>query len=629
MPNPQEQIADLKARLQNARDDAERRELLSHLSQALFRIDPKEAKNLAQQACELAEALGDTQGLANSLSALGFAEYKNANYAKAIETLLRALHLQEQMGDEYGRAMTLHRLGSVYTETSAYTKAHEHLLQSLDIWRRRDDKEQIARGLNSMGMIYKCLGDYTKALNVYFESLDIRTVYGDAYDQAFTLNNIGNLYYRMNDHDAAMQYYQQCLDIRQEQNDQFGIAVTLGNISNIHLARFEYEQALDYAHRSLEIRETLGENYGKLLILRNIGLIYLRMEDQATALTYLQEGLKISRLMGNRKMEASILMTIGDITHKNNNLEEAIEILSQALTIAADISESMLEYDIHDLLASIYEHQQNSQQALHHYRRFTELRNEVMGRETKETIAALQLRHDIQSAEKEKEKLRRKLLESEHQTLRAQINPHFMFNSLNSIQYFLLRSEKESAHRYLTKFARLMRLIMNNSRFSLVSLREEIESLKLYLELEQLRFGERFTYTFTIDPDLDEMLVQIPPMVLQPYVENAIWHGLLSKERGGLLSISLEKESEEQILCIIEDNGIGREESQRRKTRKGRKHKSAGMSLIQERLRLIAQATNKEARVTIIDLKETQDQASGTRVEVLLPLTTEDDDWDD
>ncbi|MCE7935944.1 MAG: histidine kinase, partial [Chlorobi bacterium CHB2] len=124
------------------------------------------------------------------------------------------------------------------------------------------------------------------------------------------------------------------------------------------------------------------------------------------------------------------------------------------------------------------------------------------------------------------------MLEWEHTAFRAQVNPHFLFNALNSIQYFLVSHDSESANRYLSRFARLMRLALENSRSALISLKSELECVGLYMALEQLRFGERLGYSVEVSEEIDEEEVQVPPMIVQPYLENAIWHGLLPRESG-------------------------------------------------------------------------------------------------
>ena len=219
---------------------------------------------------------------------------------------------------------------------------------------------------------------------------------------------------------------------------------------------------------------------------------------------------------------------------------------------------------------------------------------------------------------KEREKLKReyerKIAEVEMSSLRAQMNPHFMFNSLNSINNFILKNDPDNASGYLTKFSRLMRLILDNSRSEWVLFENELKALELYIELEVLRFDNAFDYSIEIAPDVDAAFVLVPPMIIQPYVENAIWHGLLHrKETGGKLDIRVWK-NKEALKIEIADNGIGREEAKKRKSKTATRQKSHGMQITAQRLDIINKLYNVNAAVTIRDVVRETDPAAGTVV---------------
>lgn len=211
----------------------------------------------------------------------------------------------------------------------------------------------------------------------------------------------------------------------------------------------------------------------------------------------------------------------------------------------------------------------------------------------------------------------KQLFELEQKALQLQMNPHFLFNSLNSIQSFVLNNDTDNAIRYLSKFSQLMRRTLANSRESMIPLRDEIQALTLYLEIEKLRFDEKFGFTIHLDPNIDDSYIEIPPMILQPYVENAIIHGLMHTTEKGLLriNISLEKEN---IICVIEDNGVGREKAAEIKKQSGIERKSRGMLITKERLEILNLYSKDQYTVKIIDLKDGNGKATGTRVEVRL-----------
>jgi sensor histidine kinase YesM len=212
-------------------------------------------------------------------------------------------------------------------------------------------------------------------------------------------------------------------------------------------------------------------------------------------------------------------------------------------------------------------------------------------------------------------KFDKQVMDVEMKALRAQMNPHFIFNSLHSISRYVMDNDKENTLEYLSKFANLMRLTLENSREKEVPLEKDLDALELYIQLEALRMKNNFTYNIEIDPQLDKEDTLIPPLLLQPFVENAIIHGLKDNENG-LIKISVKKEKDEMICCVIEDNGTGNKET----VASERKHKSLGKKIVNERLNIINQLKKVKASVHIFDLHNNENNESGMRVELLLPL---------
>lgn len=213
-----------------------------------------------------------------------------------------------------------------------------------------------------------------------------------------------------------------------------------------------------------------------------------------------------------------------------------------------------------------------------------------------------------------------RIAQTEIAALRAQMNPHFIFNCLNSIQYFAANNEADVASDYLTKFSRLIRLVLENSRSEKVTLHNELETLRLYVEMEAMRFGQKLIYAIEIAPHTDTDTIQIPPLLIQPFVENAIWHGLMHKPEGGEVCIKVE-ESENQTLTIhIIDNGIGRERATAIQSKSATKKKSFGMKVTSERIALINQLYRSQTQVQIIDLKDANHNPLGTHVVVKIPV---------
>jgi sensor histidine kinase YesM len=213
-----------------------------------------------------------------------------------------------------------------------------------------------------------------------------------------------------------------------------------------------------------------------------------------------------------------------------------------------------------------------------------------------------------------------KIAETEITALRSQMNPHFIFNCLNSIKLYSLENDSESASVYLTKFSKLIRLVLDNSRSERLTLEKEIETLRLYIEMEIMRFKEKVQYEMVISHEIDQQYVEIPPLLIQPFVENAIWHGLMHKELGGKVSILVNLIEENMLEIQVIDNGVGREKSDEYKSKTATKHKSFGMKVTNERIDLINQIYKTKAKVEIIDLYDANHTGIGTKVIIQIPI---------
>jgi len=213
--------------------------------------------------------------------------------------------------------------------------------------------------------------------------------------------------------------------------------------------------------------------------------------------------------------------------------------------------------------------------------------------------------------------------EMEMQALRAQMNPHFIFNSLNTIRYFVLNNENEKASDYLGKFARLLRMVLQNSRENTIPLSEELEALRLYLEIEARRFGDSFQYRIIIPEDLDTDGIIVPPLLLQPFAENAIWHGLLHSDKPNKELLVRISEEEDACVFTIEDNGVGRDKAREMKSRSATAKKSFGMQITNKRVELFNKNFASQIEIDVRDLVSPDGEAAGTAVEIRYLLNFE------
>ena len=226
---------------------------------------------------------------------------------------------------------------------------------------------------------------------------------------------------------------------------------------------------------------------------------------------------------------------------------------------------------------------------------------------------------NVKRKERIKAAYQRKLDEVEMQALRSQMNPHFLFNSLNSIQHYIIKNKQHEAVDYLGRFSRLVRLILQNSRSKMVPLADELEALQLYMELESLRFKVKFDHEIDISPSINPATMEIPPMLMQPFVENAIWHGIQHKGEKGNILVKIDRD-EDQLICSIQDDGIGREAAKQFKRKSKKRHRSMGLKITKDRLEMLNHDQEGVASFTIVDLYDESQQAKGTKVVFRLPL---------
>ncbi|HEY1039759.1 MAG TPA: histidine kinase, partial [Bacteroidia bacterium] len=205
-------------------------------------------------------------------------------------------------------------------------------------------------------------------------------------------------------------------------------------------------------------------------------------------------------------------------------------------------------------------------------------------------------------------------------SLRGQMNPHFIFNALNSVNHYVSQNDERQANRYLSDFSRLMRLVMDSSKFDVIPVTEELEMLRLYLQLEHVRFQEKFTYNIQVDDEVENGEFMIPPMLIQPYLENAVWHGLRYIEGKGTLDLKLSLHNSE-LVVVITDSGIGRQKSKELKTQNQKKHTSLGMQNIENRIDIMNQVFNTSIRVEISDAFPGATN-TGTLVKLYIPQKT-------
>jgi len=611
----------------------------------------------------------------NQLSEL----YTYENVQKSIEFAKQALHLAEDSENREDQSTALRNIGTGYRIQGDMRIAVDYHLQAVDIILEMNKPAYLAHAYSDLGIDYAEMGDYDKSTEYFLKSLSTyeailveREDPAIRFNYAICLNNVGINYDLLGLHDKAMEAYQESMKISKEIGDDELTADGLNNIGLIFELKGEYGKALDYLKQALIIYEILGYKRTIGIATANIGLIYSSLEEYDQSLTYHQRTLDIFKQIEDKSSEALATVNIASTYMDMNRPGSAYPYIIRAIDMASEInSKTTLEMG-YEILSEYYRATNNFKDAYEIQKKANALKDSLYKLELTENIAEMQTKYETEKKEQEiqlltkdneiqnlkikkqstqlyflvsfvvlillvsylifnryklKQKqyqsdLEKKNLETEQRMLRSQMNPHFIFNSMNSIQSYISGNDNFTAMTYLSKFAQLMRGILENSRQVMISLEDEINTLNLYVELEQLRFKNKFEFKLQVDPTLYPETTYIPPMLVQPFAENAIKHGLKNINGNGLLDIRFAKK-DGLIKCIIKDNGIGRESASTMNENRSKDHQSLGMQVTKERIDAFKHEKNSNSNLEIIDLKNNEGKASGTKVNVLFPYEEE------
>lgn len=421
------------------------------------------------------------------------------------------------------------------------------------------------------GQLYLALGQYQKALTHFKQGYQFSQ--HASYEIGHTLhaNGLATAYLKLQDYPKAMYYAKEAVSISKKMHALLQEQMAIGTISKIYAAKKDFTKAYYYN----QLYKSLGDSLAPEEYKRKLSLI--QVKDQ----------------LEMQKKEAQLLSTKNQISQQQIKLQESTlkrRSLLLYIFVAALLSTFLLLLLV--------------------YRNIKLKRRKVQLQQLMEQVNAQQ---KLTVLENEKTNL-------EMQALRAQMNPHFIFNCLSSINRYILINKTEEASDYLTKFSRLIRMALINSEKSMITLESELEALRLYLDLERLRFKNAFNYSITFINNIDTNTVYIPPMLIQPFAENAIWHGLMHKKGTGCLEIQL-CAANKTLTCTIIDNGIGRNMAASFNSRSAEKNKSMGVEITTGRLALLNKSKNEAAVFNIEDLTDDEGNGCGTKVILSMPYS--------
>ncbi len=596
----------------------------------------EQAKSYADSLRIYSEKLNDSSGIAYSQFYYGTIARYTGQYSDALDHLQTFVGHYSTVGDSIKVSHGLFQMGSVYQNIGNYEKAVELLYRALKIHEQKKDQSSINEALNNIAIVLKKAKQYDESQRMFERVLLTDSLNTDV------LMNLGNLYGEKGELETAEKYYLKALKIDEESGNERFVAFDLENLGNLYIKKKAYDKALSYGMRALRIREGLPYKIDNIYSLKQMGIIYLKKNDHATAKNYLVEAEKVARSINAKFQLKDIYKNSAQVHFKEQNYLKAFEHQKNF----SDLNDSLLNKETQRLINGIkikYETQKKDQQIALLAKEKQLQEKEIQKESTikKAFIGGFilifllgtsiiynnrqKLKNQRLLSEKDKKinevHFKQKVSELEMKALRAQINPHFLFNCMNSINLMILENNNENASKYLAKFSKLIRLILENAEHPTVSLKKETELLESYIQLEKLRFKGKINYHIAIDETIDADDTYLPSMILQPFVENAILHGIMHKEKdeAGVVKILIKEDKNAMLYCIIEDNGVGREKAAQLLDKSVLKSKSMGMKITEDRLRLLSKK-GWEKLVSIVDLKDTVNKALGTRVEINIPI---------
>lgn len=581
-----------------------------------------------------------------------------------MKTLINA---SESIGYLEGQSYALNALGVIYRNVSIYErsiKTHETAKTLADL---AENTELQIVSLNNIGVAYRRMDLVKPALDFHSKALDLsRSVKNPSetvsYNIAVSQNSIGNIYLILEQYELALKQFEKSIAIEKRAGNRLGLAINYQNIGYAYEAQGDLKSALRNYKLSLEYNEQINSNLGRVICYNSIGQVYIKQEKYSDAKVIIEKALTKALAANDQFYIAASYINLGWVQKEMGNLSASEENLKNGLQVAKqyNLNLSIVEADKH--LSDLYNQTKDYQSALQHYKESVAVEetinndrnlryvNDVIIQYENEAknneIKALASENQIVKSKLERNKKifwysmlalaiivgvlialyrnrqlsqEKQILTLEQDMLRSQMNPHFIFNSLNSIKLYIINNEKENAVYYLNKFSKLIRKILVASSEKENSLEDELDTMKLYMNIENIRFSNEIDFEIKVDETINTANIKVPSLVLQPFLENALWHGLSSKKEDKKIVLHAYRTQDDFVTISITDNGIGRKQAEKINRDKLLKRKSVGIAITKARLANFSKGYTNDYSIDIEDLYDNQQQPIGTRVIVDIP----------
>lgn len=608
------------------------------LGKRLRRVDVDSSINTLDMAYRKATLIGYTKGQLDALMAKGITYGMNDQYPEATVVFNEIVHLGKMYGYPKTVANAYNSLGVVYKRIGDYPTSYQQYNEALKIYKQNNWVEGMASSYENLGVLHDLMGEEEQSYEFYKKTYDIYDSLENDKALKELMGNIAIYYYRKKQYSKAIEIIKGNLNYFEENNRNYSKINGINNISNFYIQLEKYDSAIYYA--TLGIEEANDPSLGQVVasLYYNRALSNLKKGNYTVALQdALENDKRVSSYGYANKLESKELLA--RIYSALKNHEKAANCYHQVVLYKDSLFEEnkvkqfkaeQIKQQVFDKNKQIIEQQADIQSMGLKIEKDKELKIFliVISFLLMATIVLVYQKYSFKNKMNQLLENKNKMISSqkdeievinkelENRMLRAQINPHFIFNALSSIQHLITSNDKKAALGYLTKFSALLRQILENSINVKVPIADELKFLKIYLDLESLRFDGNFNYKIVVDPALDVQDQEVPILLLQPFVENAILHGLLPKEGDRTLKVEV-KDSGEFINYVIEDNGIGRKAAQELKNKKHNRP-GRGLSVTAQRINLLTQG-QQAGEVKFEDILNEDQSSGGTRVIIKVP----------
>lgn len=582
----------------------------------------KEAIVLSQKAIEIYSQENERESEFNCLLIQASNYQALSNNDKTIEKYLQSIHLADEIGRSDLQAMAVSILSQFFTRMNDKSNALIYASKAMLLSKIAGNPVASGQASMSMAIYMSKFGLQQSAISYFRKALKNLNSANQLYAVANCYTQYGNLYLTIGNLDSALSYYFKAIAIDKKLNDIMTQASAYTLIAHIYQLQNKLDKALAFQYKALKLRQEYGNLWLTGSSLSNIGTVYSKQGNYPLALEHFNAGLKIAKQLGRTDNIKFNYQRIYELYVARKDYKKAFE---YNILLSA-IDDSIMKNDVS--------------------RRFAEINYTYEVRQKKQAIELLSKKNEIQKLRLKQTRFtiyilgttiplfliivlllnfqaklnaRHRQMDLEQKLLRSQMNPHFIFNALVAIQSFIYKKESAEASKYLSSFARLIRLVLSNSREEFVSLRCEIDTLSNYLSLQKLRFENKFDYTVVVDPRLDPESLNVPPMLAQPFVENAIEHGIFGMDAPGRIVVIIRRK-DNSLIIEVNDNGVGREKGRELRAKSDKSHESLATRITEERITSLNRKYPWKISLLITDMFNDDKDPAGTNVLLTLPL---------